>query len=93
MSFLWKCGNNFHCFLECGRIDAAFRTLKTLFLFFKEKWSKVVFISGAVYRKINAAKWLLFSFLLGEVKMSIDLTRRNTIKREAFQDSVSLSHW
>lgn len=57
---------------------------------FKEKWSKVVFIFGAGYRKINAAKWQLLNFLLGEAKMSIYLTRRNKIIREVFQDLVSV---
>lgn len=80
----------FHCFLQCGRIEALFSTLKTLFLSFKEKWSKVVFLFGAGYRKINAAKWQLLNFLLGEAKMSIYLARRNKIKREVFQDLVSV---
>lgn len=59
----------------------------------KEKWSKVVFIFGAVYRKINAAKWPLLNFLLAEVQMSIHLTRRNTIKKgslSGFSQFVSL---
>lgn len=57
---------------------------------FKEKWSKVVFICGAGYRKLNAAKWQLLHFSLGEAKMSIYLTRRNKMKREVFQDLVSV---
>ena len=57
---------------------------------FTEKWSKVVFILGAVYRRNNATKWQLLNFLLGEAKMAIYLTRRNKIESNAMQDLVSV---
>ena len=79
-----------HCFLECDRIDALFGTLESLFSLFEERWSKIVFIYGAGYRRNNASKWQLLNFLLGEAKLAIYLTRRNRVEREVVQDLVSV---
>ena len=86
--FCGKVENVFHCFLECERNEALFSVLETLFLSFNEIWSDVVFIFGAGYRRLNAAKWQVLNFLLGEAKMSIYLTRRNKIQRGVNQELV-----
>ena len=48
-------------------------------------WSKNVFIFGTKYFKLDAEKWQLLNFLIGEEQMEIYLTRRSELRGKESQ--------
>lgn len=80
--------NIFHCFYECHRLSALFLFLQTVFISFKESFNKQVFICGFRYTRQQKHKSQLLSFVLGQVKMAVYITRKRKVEEDLHIEPV-----
>ncbi len=70
----------FHCYLECIRLMQLFDLLRRVLFKCGEEYTQRTFILGAGYSQKHKIKWQLINFLVGQAKLAILTTRRNTIE-------------
>lgn len=80
----------FRCFLDCVRLKSLFVLLSQVFLKFGEKFTLNAFIFGTGYSQKQILTWQQISFVIGQAKLAIYISRKNTIENRPGQDIMPL---
>uniref|UniRef100_A0AAV2KAS0 Reverse transcriptase domain-containing protein n=1 Tax=Knipowitschia caucasica TaxID=637954 RepID=A0AAV2KAS0_KNICA len=73
----------FHCFWECGRLRHMLELLRGLFTSLGAEFSAQVFVGGVRYSSRSRRRGRLLSFLVGQAKMAVYVSRRRMVQDQS----------
>uniref|UniRef100_A0AAV2MGX3 Reverse transcriptase domain-containing protein n=1 Tax=Knipowitschia caucasica TaxID=637954 RepID=A0AAV2MGX3_KNICA len=83
LSLLWGEGDSVHCFWECGRLRHMLELLRGLFTSLGAEFNAQVFVGGVRYSNRSRRRGRLLSFLVGQAKMAVYVSRRRMVQDQS----------
>ncbi|KAJ0065374.1 hypothetical protein NL108_007552 [Boleophthalmus pectinirostris] len=74
----------FHCFWECVRLTQLFQLLGAVFRSVGQVFHAQVFVCGLMYSVRSRRRGQLLSFLIGQAKMVVYMSRRRRLQTQSW---------